>query len=168
MKIFWGTAVILSLLLTIHCNESYAANSIGSAVSTVEQSLTGQDKTVSPLEDNDFYKVCTKYSKQDVERFAQNVRQQILASDWAGLAENIAYPISISGKTYSTADALSKGLKAHPFNKGFLRAIQDASCKDMFCNSNGIMMGNGEIWINEILDDAQHSKGLRISAINAQ
>lgn len=36
---------------------------------------------------------------------------------------------------------------------GFVSAIEDESCKDLFARDLGIMMGNGEVWFNQITDE---------------
>ena len=42
----------------------------------------------------DYYSVCTNYSKSEVEQFAKEVREFIIAADWERLSEDIVYPIT--------------------------------------------------------------------------
>ncbi|MCI2106017.1 MAG: hypothetical protein LKK00_04765 [Intestinimonas sp.] len=116
--------------------------------------------------DTNYYDVCTNYSKAEVEAFASQVKQQILSSDWSGLSENIAYPITIDGVVYPDSGTFINAPFDKLFSKSFLDAISAESCEDMFCNADGIMMGNGEVWIAETLDDDLKSQGLQIISIN--
>lgn len=52
-------------------------------------------------------------------------------------------------------------------NENFLTAIENEDCVEMFCNYEGIMIGeSGQIWIGEVLNADFSSQGLKITAIN--
>ena len=114
----------------------------------------------------DYYAVCTNCSKVEVEQFAKEVRELILARDWSKLSERIAYPITVGNITYED----SNSFLAIPFevqlSDGALEAIRAEKCTDMFCNYAGIMMGNGEVWIAEVLNADLSSAGLKIIGLN--
>lgn len=117
-------------------------------------------------EDVDYYSVCTSYSKEDVEAFAYLIKQQIMNKEWTALAENIAYPITISSVTYETQEAFCAENWDNCLNDEFYAGIDSESCTNMFCNYQGIMLGNGEIWIAEVLDNNMNSQGLKVIAVN--
>ena len=47
-----------------------------------------------------------------------------------------------------------------------IQAIQNESCTDMFCKYSGIMMGNGEVWIGEVLNEDGSSAGLWVISLS--
>ena len=115
----------------------------------------------------DFYAVCTKLSKAEVEGFASTVKQEILDKDWKGLSEKIAYPITIGNTTYKSSVEFAAADFDVKLSNAFMEAVGAESCKEMFCNAKGIMLGeNGEIWISEVLNEDMSSQGLKVIAIN--
>lgn len=117
-------------------------------------------------QNTNFYSVCTNYSKTEVEQFAKEVREFILAEDWDKLSEYVAYPITMAGVIYED----STSFLAVPFgthlDEASIEAIRNESCTDMFCNYAGIMMGNGEVWIGEVLNEDYSSAGLHVIGLN--
>lgn len=47
----------------------------------------------------------------------------------------------------------------------FISAISGENCQNMFCNWQGIMMDNGEIWISETIN-TNGEETLCVSSIN--
>ena len=123
-----------------------------------------QDTTDS--QNAEFYSVCTSLSKDEVEQFAREVKDLILSSNWTVLSEHIAYPITMGGIVYED----STSFVAAPFETllgtNAIEAIQNENCTDMFCKYSGIMMGNGEVWIGEVLNEDGTSAGLRVIALS--
>lgn len=123
-----------------------------------------QDTTDS--QNADFYSVCTSFSKAEVEQFAREIKDLILASNWTALSERIAYPITMGGIAYED----SASFVAAPFetllDTDAIQAIQNESCTDMFCKYSGIMMGNGEVWIGEVLNEDGSSAGLWVISLS--
>ena len=113
----------------------------------------------------DFYAVCTGFSKSEVEQFAREVKELILSANWAGLSEHLVYPITVSGVTYEDSAAFAAAPADGLLSAGTAAALESESCVDMFCNYSGIMMGNGEVWINEVLNEDLSSGGLRVTAL---
>lgn len=112
------------------------------------------------------YAVCTDISTWEVERFAKRVRRQILDGDFESIADEIAYPITVDGNSYADRKAfLEAGFVKDP-NASFLDAIRNETGELMFCNWQGIMLGNGEIWFSEVLNRDGSSQGLKITGIN--
>lgn len=40
-------------------------------------------------------------------------------------------------------------------------------CENMFCNYQGIMLGNGQVWIGEVLDKNGENGKLKVIAVNS-
>lgn len=105
-------------------------------------------------------------SDESAERFAKEVREEILEGDYESLAQKCAYPVSIDGETFENREALlASGLLQNP-PEAFLDAIRQETCEDMFHNWQGFMLGNGEVWFSEILNEDYSSEGLKIIGFN--
>ena len=116
-------------------------------------------------QDEAFYAVCTALSKSEVEQFAKEVREMILSSDWEGLSQHISYPITVGGVTYEEGDSFAAADLEELLDLDAVAAIESEDCVDMFCNYGGIMMGNGEVWINEVLKEDLSSSGLWVTSL---
>jgi hypothetical protein len=130
----------------------------GSNDATSEKSLNSDDV--------DYYSVSTSKSKQEVEVFAKAVKTSILNDDWLTISKMTAYPITIQGVEYVDAESLANTDLV--LGEEYKKALEAASCENLFANSQGIMIGDGEVWIGEILDQDMQSEGLKIIAINAE
>ncbi|WP_303872007.1 hypothetical protein [Acetobacterium wieringae] len=148
-------------------DEGVAENSDGETDIKSEESHSDVvDKESLVSEDMDYYSVCTSKSKQEVEAFAEAVKVSFLNDDWAAVSETTAYPITIQGVEYVDAESL-----AHAdivLSEEYKEALKAASCENLFANGEGIMLGDGEVWIGEVLDEDMQSEGLKIIAINAE
>ena len=114
----------------------------------------------------DYYSVCTNYSKSEVEQYAKEVRECILAEDWERLSEYVAYPITMGGVAYEDSTSFLTALFGTLLDENSIESIRNESCTDMFCNYAGIMMGNGEVWIGEVLNEDYSSAGLHVIGLN--
>ena len=114
----------------------------------------------------DYYSACTNYSKSEVEQFAKEVRECILAENWEGLSEIVAYPITMAGVTYGDSTSFLVAPFGTQLDENSMESIRNESCTDMFCNYAGIMMGNGEVWIGEVLNEDYSSAGLHVIGLN--
>ncbi len=112
------------------------------------------------------YSVATQKSAWEVDRFARKVKRQIMAGDFQGLCESIAFPITVDGMVYEDQEAFLGADFMDNRNPAFLEAVWTEACGNMFANYQGIAMGDGCVWISEILDDKLVSQGLKISGIN--
>lgn len=115
-------------------------------------------------DDADYYSVSTSKSKQKVEAFAKAVKTSILNDDWLAISKMTAYPITIQGVEYVDVESLANTNLV--LNEEYKKALEAASCESLFANSQGIMIGDGEVWIGEVLDKDMQSEGLKIIAIN--
>lgn len=113
------------------------------------------------------YSVVTDISAWEVERFAESVRQDILSGDFEALSQKINFPITIDRNVYSGKEAfLSADFVKNP-NKAFLETIEQSATANLFCNWQGMMLGNGEVWFAEVSGAGSNtSQGLRVIAIN--
>lgn len=112
------------------------------------------------------YAVCTSKSVWEVERFARKVKEQILLGDFQGLSKEIAYPITIDGITYQDEEAFLKADFAGNLKQEILAELEAESCEGMFANMQGIMLGNGCVWIGEVMNDDLTSQGLKVITLN--
>lgn len=144
------------------------ANADTADVSDIPQSVVSQPEE-GTIADSGFYRVATGISSVEVERYAAQVRQQFLAHDWTAVASEIAYPVAISGVTYSSSAAFLEASENFDGNldDAFFSALEAEDCVEMFCNYQGIMLGEtGQVWIGEVLDESLASQGLKIIAVN--
>lgn len=150
-------------------NETGGSNEMSSNNGTDgnnEKAADGENTDGTDSGSQNIYEVCTSLPKAEVEAFAGQVKQQIVNHDWKGLSENISYPITVGGTTYQNSDEFAAGNFEESLSQKFVDAIEAETCTDMFCNWQGIMMGNGEVWISEVLNDDSSSQGLKVTAIN--
>lgn len=133
---------------------------LGSYADSMEQVYEGLDTYAG------IYAVATDKSAWEVERFARKVKRQILARDFRGLCEEIAFPITVDGTVYQDREAFLGADFIQDPNPAFLDALQKEPCGNMFVNYQGIAMGEGAVWIGEILDDNLVSQGLKVYGMN--
>lgn len=112
------------------------------------------------------YTVCTRIPGQEVERFAAEVRQLILDQDWDSLADRLVYPILVNGESlYMDSEEFRKDgtlLDVLLGGEAFRAALEQEDCHEMFCNYQGIMLGDGQVWIGETLEQDGTSQGLKV------
>ena len=119
---------------------------------TGHMELISQEKAI---EDSavreDYYEVATSISASEVEKFALGIKEDVLNGDWASLSEKIAYPISINGFTLKESSDFMELDFDGKLSQEFVNAISSESCREMFCNWQGIMMGpTGQIWFGNV------------------
>lgn len=107
----------------------------------------------------------------DMERFAKRVRKQILEGDYESLAKECTYPIWIDGESFEDEEALLASGLLQNLPQSFVDVIREETCEDIFHNWRGYMLGNGEVWFEELLNmDLDHmefsSKGIKIIGFN--
>lgn len=134
---------------------------------TSKKDNTNQDdNTNTNEEDNGFYQTSTSRTSSEVENFAETIKSLVLAKDWSGLSNLIAYPISIDGAFYNDSAGFLSIDFENNLNPDFISALEAETCHEMFNNWQGISMGaNGEIWFKDVYSDESNST-LQITAIN--
>lgn len=134
---------------------------------TGHMELISQEETIEgSAVREDYYEVATSISASEVEKFALGIKEDVLSGDWASLSEKIAYPISIDGFTlYESSDFMELDFD-EKLSQEFVNAISSESCREMFCNWQGIMMGpTGQIWFAGV-DEGSGMWELKIIGIN--
>ncbi len=114
----------------------------------------------------DYYEVATSMSASEVEKFALGIKEDVFSRDWASLSEKIAYPISINGFTLNESSDFMELDFDGKLSQEFVNAISSESCREMFCNWQGIMMGpTGQIWFAGV-EEGSGTWELKIIGIN--
>jgi hypothetical protein len=126
--------------------------------------LTGADWILINSETNNKvdFSVFTDISSDEVRSFVEGVQDDIVNEDWSSLAPKISYPIDIGSKTFETADEFVAFDIGNLLSDDFKNSIAQTDCSDLFANYEGVMMGDGDIWITEILNEDMSSQGLKV------
>ena len=106
-------------------------------------------------------------SKEETEAFAKEVKQELFDGDWENLSQKIKYPICIDDTFYNSSDELLANAEQIQTNfvPEFWNNLEEETCVDMFNNSEGIMLGRGQIWLASIIHE-NGTKELLIISIN--
>ena len=128
---------------------------------TVPQEKSEQKKYIEP---EGFYARVTQKSQTEVEEYAKQVKELFLSHKWDKIAEMISYPIEINGIVYRTPSEIEHIQLEQNYSEMFMSALKQERCQKMYCDSDGICLGSGEIWIAEV--ERNGSKELKIVSIN--
>ena len=84
--------------------EGVATTQMASATeeAVTAEAVTEEESAQQTDEASDSYAVCTSHSKEEVEMFAQKVKDYILNKDWESLAGTISYPITVQSNNNLT------------------------------------------------------------------
>lgn len=100
-----------------------------------------------------------------VEKFFNDLQEAVGKNERAKVTSMVAYPIKVRmGRHIIMLRKKSDLLEKYDsvFNRKIKEAVRKQKVTELFVNWRGVMIGNGEIWFNQ-LDD---SKNIRITAIN--
>ena len=122
---------------------------------------SAEDKSSDSMTGTD-YSVCSNFDEETVESFAAAVQLAVANEEWADLAELIEYPITIDDIEYNDTESFLKAVDGFGVAHEFKEAILETDTRELFARDIGIMMGNGEIWIN----DRQDGSNLGITSLN--
>lgn len=66
-----------------------------------------------------------------------------MIQDWSAISSEISYPNTISDITYENSENFLNASNSFDsnLNEAFLTAIENEDCMEMFCNYEGIMIG---------------------------
>lgn len=169
---WWSiAAAAVCLVLMLSVGSTVLLRNVSENISANGPETLGTDPTQQVQEETqeteeDYYRVATSLPASEVERFASDVRNDILLRDWESLSQKIAYPITINKTAIPDKETFLELDMDGLLNSEFLKAIEEESCRRMFCNWQGISMGNaGQIWIAQILTGSGEGE-LKIIAIN--
>jgi len=109
--------------------------------------------TSGPARADNPYAVAGISNPAHVTQFLDRLKQAMAADDHAAVAAMVRYPLTISSDgrsmTYRNAAALSVNY-ARVFTPEVKAAVAAAKPDNLFVRDQGVMIGNGEIWMNEI------------------
>ncbi|MFM8469504.1 MAG: hypothetical protein ACKODH_05975 [Limisphaerales bacterium] len=108
-----------------------------------------------------------------VEAFAQKFRAAVLKREVDAVAGMLAYPIHINvaggGKRFATTAAVKQSYDLI-FDPEFVKRIEATIPFHMFARDQGVMLGNGEVWVTpyplKAGSDGKPGSVPRVSAIN--
>jgi hypothetical protein len=127
----------------------------------------GPSPDMKTVTDPDRYASVTAMDKRQVETVVGfNVRTAYLSENWYAMAEMIRYPITINGTELADADAFLGYMIDKTISESDRNAMMEEDFLDMFVNYQGIMMGNGEIWLSDPTYGTNAEPVLEIIAIN--
>ncbi len=89
-----------------------------------------------------------------VTQFLARLKHAIAGGDRATVVAMVNYPLPVfaqggPSRTYRNAAALLADY-ARVFTPDVVKAIGDAKPDDLFARDQGVMIGQGEVWMNEI------------------
>ena len=95
----------------------------------------------------------TKQSDAAVEAYMKKVKTAILSGNAAWLSTQVSYPYKVSGpdgkiKSLKNKEELVANYKL-VVSESLKQRIADICTCNLFMNYRGVMLGNGEVWINE-------------------
>lgn len=129
-----------------------------------KKSLCGSDESSETEED--YYMMSTSLTAEEVEQFAVEIKNDISKNNWDALAEKISYPIVINGIMVNNREDFLKLDIDGNLNQKFVDAINAETCRKMFCNWQGVRMGDtGQIWFANV-DNGKGTMELLIIGIN--
>ena len=131
---------------------------------TEDYEVRESDESIQSSETEDYYMTSTGVTAE--EQFAEEIKNDILKHDWDALSEKISYPIVINGTTVTNREDFLKLDIDGKLNQEFVEAIRAETCRKMFCNWQGVMMGDaGQIWFGNV-DNGTGTSELSIIGIN--
>ncbi len=114
---------------------------------------------------SDFYGI-----DDDVEKFMKRVKTSILSGDKEWIANHISYPLKTTVFKDKAITIKNKKQLIDNFDQIFHQEFKDkikSFCVcNMFNNYQGVMLGNGEIWINNRPSSTDDKFDFNITAIN--
>jgi hypothetical protein len=113
----------------------------------------------------DFYGV-----DDDVEQFMAGIKTAVKEGNKTWLAKNVHYPIvvNIGSNKKQTIKNQTQFLQQYNkiFNPVYKKKILESCTCNLFANYNGVMLGDGEIWINQKPGSTEQSYDFVIITIN--
>ena len=91
---------------------------------------------------------------EHVTQFLARLKQAVAANDRGAVAAMVSYPLRVHpvgrpAKTYGNAAALRADYP-NVFTPGVVNAVAAAEPDNLFARDQGVMIGQGEIWMNEV------------------
>ena len=92
----------------------------------------------------------TQEKMQEAETFLLILKTRVISGDDIGIAEMVHYPIEVSGNgkmSLTNADEFVQNYDSI-FNEKVMAVLTDTEDASLILLPDGILVGNGEIWIN--------------------
>ena len=114
------------------------------------------------------YSAVTIMSAEAVEAFAAAARQAYLDEDWATIAGMIDYPITmfLDNTQIGNSDEFLAYMQDKTVSAEDRAEMEAETCMNMFLNGQGICLGSGEIWLNDLNYMTDAEPNLRIITVN--
>ena len=94
------------------------------------------------------------HSKEQLFSFVSTLKKAIAAKDIQNISKTIIFPLRVNthnSKSYQVKNEREfNNLFSKIFTPAVINAIQIQNPNDLFCRDQGVMIGQGEVWINEI------------------
>jgi hypothetical protein len=104
------------------------------------------------------------------EKFLGRLKQATASSNWSQVATLIAYPITMRLAGQKTKIASPRAFLSHVgeiMTPKVINAIQAQDFGGIFANSEGVMIGDGEVWFSGICAASSCAGGpIKITAIH--
>ena len=141
------------------------------AVSAGRDGLTGtaQIRTCpngKPAGSSADYSAVTAMDPAEVEALCLKAKQAYLNGDWETMAEMIRYPITVAGTELTDAAAFTAFMADKTVAAADREELEADPCTDLFFNGQGICLGAGEIWLNDLNYMTDNAPDLRVVAIS--
>jgi hypothetical protein len=165
LKPLFSIAPLLCLLTTLGISQSSAALKPSQPIPKQSPDLV-TPRQAHRGDITDYLDMAGISDPQEVVNFLENLQSAAQALDRPALANLVHYPFTTYNqgtpvKTYNTPEELLIDFEKL-FTPRVIRAIENARYNNLFINSQGIMIGSGEIWFRN------YPEGVRIKAINGQ
>ena len=112
------------------------------------------------------YSAVTAMDPAEVEALCLKAKQAYLNGDWETMAEMIRYPITVAGTELTDAAAFTAFMADKTVAAADREELEADPCTDLFFNGQGICLGAGEIWLNDLNYMTDNAPDLRVVAIN--
>ena len=97
------------------------------------------------------YSANTTASKAEVQSFVEGVKADIENSSWESLADKLDYPVTIGAdKTVNDKDEFISVMNDSKVSQAFLDELEGADLGNLFSNGQGLMVGDGCIWLRDV------------------
>ena len=127
----------------------------------------GPSPDMKAVSDPEHYASVTAMDKAEIETvFGFNARMYYLSENWYAMADMIRYPITINGTELADTDAFLGYMIDKTLSESAREAMQAEDVLDMFVNDQGIMMGDGQLWLSDPKLGTDAEPALEIIAIN--
>ena len=127
----------------------------------------GPSPDMKYVSDPDHYASATAMDKAMVETvIGFNARNYYLSENWYAMADMIRYPITINGTELADADAFIGYMIDKTLSESDREAMLEEDFLDMSVNDQGIMMGDGQLWLGDPNYGTDAEPVLEIIAIN--